>query len=72
MIRIGTRIRFLESPETTAHWQRCNPGQWFPRYGEIGTIVALSSGGLGSGPLVQWDNGRSSWLGSLSEYEVIE
>lgn len=70
---IGCRIRFLEHPEITAHWRRNNPQEHHPKFGDQGTIIRLPPrGNLGGGPQVRWDNGHVTWLGSLSEYEIIK
>lgn len=78
MISVGTRIRLLEPPETTAWWRLNSPGEWFPTYGMTGTIMEIPAAFdehghmlVGGGPTVRWDNGRVSYLGSGSLYEVI-
>lgn len=69
---IGKRIRLIETPQVTAYWRRNSPGVWFPDGGMLGTIIALPSPGfIGSGPQIRWDNGRITWLGSCSKYEVL-
>ena len=79
-MKIGDRIRCLRPASVTEHYKRhATSRQYWPAYGEMGTIIKLprvydERGNMlfGGGPLVRWDGGGVAGLGSGDRFENVD